>query len=201
MTAEPAAVGSAADVLDGAARACVAALEPALVRGEDWARPARGLDWSCRQTLDHVAVGVVWYAGLLVRRTADRNSALLGSLDRGASLAQWLEGVGAASALLSAAVRGAGPQARAWHPWGASDATGFAAMGVVELTVHTHDIARALEVPWAPAEEVAAFAVDRLFPDAPAGHSRWRTLLWCTGRAPLPGLPRRAEWRWSGTVR
>jgi hypothetical protein len=43
--------------------------------------------------------------------------------------------------LLSLTVRASGPEVRAYHSWGTSDAAGFAAMGAVEILVHTYDIA------------------------------------------------------------
>ncbi|GAB2921280.1 maleylpyruvate isomerase N-terminal domain-containing protein [Streptomyces mayteni] len=166
----------------------------------DWSRPAHGLDWSCRETLDHLALGLVGYAGLLVSRPTDRYVTLFASLDPAAPVPDCLDGLRIAASLLATTVRDTAPDARAWHPWGHSDATGFAAMGIVELTLHTHDIARTLGLPWAPPDESASAALRRLFPDAPAGHGPADTLLWCTGRAPLPGLPRRTRWQWDGTV-
>ncbi|WP_347877194.1 maleylpyruvate isomerase N-terminal domain-containing protein [Streptomyces sp. 8K308] len=168
---------------------------------EDWSRPAQGLDWTCRETLDHLALGLVGYTGLLVSRPTDRYVTLFASLDPGATVPDCLEGLRIAATLLASTVRDTAPDARAWHPWGHSDATGFAAMGITELTVHTHDIARALGLRWAPPDGLAATVVDRLFPEAPTGHTPFDTLLWCTGRIPLPGLPRRANWQWDGTVR
>ncbi|MFC4562039.1 maleylpyruvate isomerase N-terminal domain-containing protein [Nocardiopsis mangrovi] len=194
MTAAPWAeqVASAADT-------CLAALLPAA--GRDWSRPAGGLDWTCRHTLDHLALGLVGYAGLLIARPTDRYITLFASLDPEAPVATCLEGVRIAASLLAATVRGTGADARAWHPWGRSDASGFAAMGVTELVVHTYDITRAFGGAWAPPDDLAAAALERLFRDAPAGHRPGDALLWCTGRTDLPGLPRRTRWRWDGTVR
>ncbi|MFE8963741.1 hypothetical protein [Streptomyces iakyrus] len=74
-------------------------------------------------------------------------------------------------------------------------------MGVLELVVHGRDIAQAVGVDYTPSDALAAPVVERLFPDAPTGHAPADTLLWCTGRAALPGLPRRGAWRWDGRVR
>ncbi|MEU6955080.1 maleylpyruvate isomerase N-terminal domain-containing protein [Streptomyces sp. NPDC045714] len=169
--------------------------------GRDWSRPAHGLDWSCRRTLDHLALGLTGYAGLLIARPTDRYITLFASLDPEAPVADCLDGLRIASALAGSTVRGTAPDVRAWHPWGHSDAGGFAAMAITELTLHTHDITRALGVPWDLPDPTSAAVLARLFPGAPSGHRPSDTLLWCTGRAALPGLPRRVEWQWDGTVR
>lgn len=56
-----------------------------------------------------------------------------------------LEVVSACGRLLSTTVASAGAGPVAWH-WGMSDAAGFAAMGVAEALVHTHDITQGLGV-------------------------------------------------------
>jgi hypothetical protein len=171
------------------------------VAGQDWTRNAAGLDWTCRATLDHLALGVVGYAGLLIARPADRYVTLFASLDPQAAIADCLEGIRIAGRLLASAVREADSDVRAWHPWGGSDAVGFAAMGVVELLVHGVDIGRALGLDWRPPERLCSPALRRLFPEAPDGDDAAELLLWCTGRAELPGHGRRVRWQWAGTVR
>ncbi|GAA4986113.1 hypothetical protein HD597_011151 [Nonomuraea thailandensis] len=188
-----------ADLVVEAADETVAALEKAAER--DWTRRAAGLEWTCRATLDHVALGVVGYAGLLIARPADRYVTLFASLDPQAPIGHCLEGIGIAARLLASAVREAGDDVRAWHPWGHSDGPGFAAMGMVELLVHGLDITRAMELDWRPPEHLCAPAVRRLFPEAPDGEDAAEILLWCTGRAGLPGLGRRDRWQWDGAVR
>ncbi|WP_329088705.1 MULTISPECIES: hypothetical protein [unclassified Streptosporangium] len=169
--------------------------------GHDWSRGAGDLEWDCRKTLDHIALGVVGYAGLLIAQPTDRYITLFASLDERAPIPACLEGIRIAGTILASAVRESGPEVRAWHPWGHSDGPGFAAMGVVELVVHSHDIARAFDLAWTPPDDLCAPAVERLFPGAPDGHGASDTLLWCTGRIPLPGLGRRTRWQWDGTVR
>jgi hypothetical protein len=169
--------------------------------GRDWSRPAHGLDWTCRQTLDHLALGLTGYAGLLIARPTDRYITLFASLDPQASVPDCLDGLRIAATFAASTIRDTPPDVRAWHPWGHSDAEGFAAMAITELTLHTYDITRALGVPWAPSDTACAAVLARLFPDAPTGHRSSGTLLWCTGRATLPGLSRRVEWQWDGTVR
>jgi hypothetical protein len=71
-------------------------------------------------------------------------------------------------------------------------------MGVVETLVHTGDLANGLGLTWEPPAALCARVLRRLFPDAPADTDPWRTLLWATGRAELPGRPRLTSWRWYG---
>jgi hypothetical protein len=187
------------DLLTAAADRCLAALAEGA--DGDWSRPAHGLDGSGRKTLDHLALGLTGYAGLLVARPRDRYITLFASLDPQAPVRACLEGIGIAASFLTTAVRDTPREVRAWHPWGHADTTGFAAMGITELVLHTHDVTRALGVPWSVPDDLAAAALGRLFPDAPAGHAPSETLLWCTGRTALPGLDRRTAWQWDGTVR
>ncbi|WP_307866013.1 maleylpyruvate isomerase N-terminal domain-containing protein [Streptomyces smyrnaeus] len=187
------------ELLAATGQECLSGLKEAAER--DWTVPAGGLEWSCRAALDHLALGLIGYAGLLIARPTDRYITLFASLDAQAPVAHCLEGLHIATVVLRSAVREAPATVRAWHPWGHSDASGFAAMGLAELTVHTFDIGRGLGLELRPSNEVSAVILDRLFPDAPVGHAASDTLLWCTGRTELPGLPHRTSWQWDGTVR
>ncbi|WP_424210808.1 maleylpyruvate isomerase N-terminal domain-containing protein [Streptomyces sp. BI20] len=175
----------------------------ALEKGADrnWSGTAGDLQWSARETLSHIALGVVGYAGLLIARPTDRYITLFGSIDSQAPAPAALEGIRIAGTLLATTVDTTPEEVRAWHPYGHSDRTGFAAMGALELLVHGRDIARGLDLDWSIPDELAAPVVSRLFPDAPTGHAPTDTLLWCTGRVALPDLPRRNGWRWNGEVR
>ncbi|WP_112261778.1 maleylpyruvate isomerase N-terminal domain-containing protein [Lentzea terrae] len=180
------------DLLDAAADDCVRILST--LPEDGFSRRANGLEWSCRATLDHVVEGLLGYTALLTTRAEHRWTSLLGTLRPGLPLEHCLEGVKTTATLLSRAVA-ASPDARAWHPWGTSDAAGFAAMGITELTMHTHDITQAFGVEWRP--ERCAPVVERLFPDAPQHPDPVALLLWCTGRGELPGVRRRVQWQWS----
>ncbi|WP_246536616.1 hypothetical protein [Saccharopolyspora endophytica] len=107
----------------------------------------------------------------------------------------------ATAALLVAMVRTASPQVRSYHVFGNADPEGFAAMGIVETLVHTHDVTDDLGLEWNPPAELCTRVLDRLFPEAPASTDPWAVLLWSTGRADLPGRPRLVTWRWDGAPR
>ena len=183
-------------LIDATAHDCVQVLGK--LPEEDFSRRAHGLEWSCRTTLDHVVEGLLGYTALLATGAEHRWTSLLGTLRPGLPLEHCLEGVATTAALLSRVVATSGPDARAWHPWGTSDASGFAAMGITELAMHTYDITRAHGVEWRP--EHCAPVVERLFPDAPKYSDPVALLLWCTGRGELPGVPRRESWQWHGAV-
>ncbi|MFC7742777.1 maleylpyruvate isomerase N-terminal domain-containing protein [Nocardiopsis composta] len=111
---------------------------------------------------------------------------------------QLVQGLEATGGVLAAAVRTTPPEVRAWHPYGDAGPIGFAAMGMVEALVHTHDIAAGLGLGFTPPEEPVARVLDRLFPQAPGTGDPWSELLWCTGRGTLPGHEAPDGWRWHG---
>jgi hypothetical protein len=189
------------------------ALRPATAR--DWHVRASDLDWDCWETLEHISDCLFAYATQLAtnpppdkgyvpfalqqRRPGGPDNTIFADPVAGnTGLLQVFEATGG---LLVAMVRTASPDVRAHHVFGASDPEGFAAMGVVEMLLHVHDIAAGLDVEWLPAEDLCDRVLGRLFPDAPTDTDRWPTLLWATGRGSLPGRPRLTSWRWDGTVR
>ncbi|MGH9026647.1 MAG: hypothetical protein ACRDWD_11130 [Acidimicrobiia bacterium] len=171
----------------------VVTLEP-LAESADWTVPAGALAWTCRRTLDHLCDCLLYYSGQLARRT-DRQGPLLRDGDAEASITTLVTTVGSAAAVLAAVAEGTPPDARAYHPAGMADRSGYCAMGVDELLVHTDDIAAGLGVPFDPPAEICAVVVARLFrgrrpatirgrPCAgPTAESRWAT----TGRSTRTG--------------
>ncbi|MFJ8429718.1 maleylpyruvate isomerase N-terminal domain-containing protein [Kitasatospora sp. NPDC094019] len=166
--------------------------------GADWNAPAGPLEWSCRETAAHLAHDLLAYAGQLAARPADRYLPLDLTVRPDARPAEVLTVVTAAAHLLAIALDAAPPGLRAWH-YGPCDPAGFAAMGVAETLLHTHDITLGLGLDWRPPARLAAAVLDRLFPDAPAGEPV-EVLLWCTGRGELDGRPRRTSWVWRAAV-
>jgi hypothetical protein len=154
----------------------------------DWQRRAGTLNWSCWKTAAHVAHDLLAYAGQLA---AQPDSAYLPFdlvVRDDASPRDLLRIVAGAGRLLSTALATSDPSVRAWH-WGPTDPSGFAALGVNETLVHTHDITEGLGIRWRPPESLCSAVLARLFPDAPAGDPV-HVLLWSTGRTGS----RPAEW-------
>ncbi|MEV7967128.1 maleylpyruvate isomerase N-terminal domain-containing protein [Sphaerisporangium sp. NPDC088356] len=202
-----------ADDLDQAVRLAVGLLSQAPAAA--WDAKAGSLEWDCWETVEHLSDDLFSYAAQLGSRTTPADghvpfawerrrpagpaNAIHADREAGpAGLTQVLE---ASGALLVAMVRTTPPEVRAHHIFGASDAEGFAAMGIVETLVHTHDLAEGLGLAWTPPAGMCSRVLARLFPDAPRATDPWPTLLWATGRAELPGHPRLTTWRWYGAPR
>ncbi|MFD9123980.1 maleylpyruvate isomerase N-terminal domain-containing protein [Kitasatospora sp. NPDC059571] len=165
---------------------------------EDWSVRAGSLTWTCRETAVHIAHDLLAYAGQLAARPQDGYLPFDLAVRPEAPIAEVLDVVRACGGLLAAALATGRPKDRAWH-WGPTDPTGFAAMGTAEILLHTWDITRGLGGGWTPPEPLCAAVLARLFPDAPAGEPA-AVLLWCTGRAELPGRPRRTSWVWQAAL-
>ncbi|MET7848994.1 hypothetical protein ABZT48_12330 [Streptomyces avermitilis] len=202
-----------ADDLDRAVQLAVGALRRA--PSAAWDGNAGSLEWDCWETVEHLSDDLFAYAAQLGPRTPPLDGevpfvwerrrpggpANAVHADRAAGPAGLLQVLEACGALLVAMVRTMPPHTRAHHTFGTSDPEGFAAMGIVETLVHTHDLAEGLGLSWTPPADLCARVLARLFPHAPASTDPWPTLLWATGRAELPGHPRLTTWRWDGTPR
>ena len=178
-----------------------------------WDGKAGSLEWDCWETVEHLSDDLFAYAVQLGPKTPplDGNVPFVWEsrrsggpanavhADRAAGSPGLLYVLEASGALLVAMVRTTPPHVRAHHVFGVSDAEGFAAMGVVETLVHTHDLAQGFGLVWNPPAELCSRVLDRLFPNAPRSAESWPTLLWATGRADLPGRARPTTWRWDGT--
>lgn len=131
------AVWQAADLLGGAV-------------DRDWHVQAGTVEWTCWETVEHVADDLLFYAGQIAPRkpAQDRqvpfayraareggpNCSVFGDPEYGnAGLVEVFETCGA---FLSALVRTASPDVRGYHIFGVSDPEGFAAMGAVEVLVY-----------------------------------------------------------------
>ncbi|MFF9770578.1 GNAT family N-acetyltransferase [Streptomyces sp. NPDC014636] len=189
------------DQVEEAVAGCVAALRPAVDR--DWKEvKAAGLEWTCHDTAVHVADDLVAYAANLAARAQTGYVPFALTLDDGTDNTGLLHVVEATGALLAAAVRTAAPGVRGFHPYpfGSADRVGFAAMGVAEVLLHTHDMTRALGLAYEPPAELAESVLTWLFPHVQPGPAPWPTLLWATGRGELPGRAPVTRWRWRNNL-
>jgi hypothetical protein len=199
-----------ADDVDIAVASAVSLLLPAVDR--DWQVPAGDLEWSCWETLEHTADDLFSYAMQIApanpptdthtpiawRREREGGPASVIFADPAGGNAGLIQVLAGCGTLLSAVVRVLPENVRAHHVFGVSDPEGFAAMGVVEVLVHVHDVAAGLGLVWSPPAELADRILARLFRNAPGDTDRWATLLWATGRGELPGRPRLDSWHWDG---
>jgi uncharacterized protein (TIGR03083 family) len=178
-----------------AAGACQALLGAAV--GRDWARKLPHLDFTVAQAVTHMAEGTLWYATDLAAGPQRLDTMEL-RVPPSTAPAELVRTIGAFATVLARVIDASPPEARGWHPFGLADASGFAAMACDEFLVHTDDVARGLEVPFAPPPELARATLERLFPWAPSDADPWAALLWANGRNDLPGQPRQVDWRWHG---
>jgi uncharacterized protein (TIGR03083 family) len=163
---------------------------------DDWARtPIPGMDWTVAQAVAHVGEVLLWFSTDLVAGERELSTMELrvrsesGPEDLIVTLSTF-------STVLAHVVDGTPPEARAWHPHGLADASGFAAMACDEMLVHTADAGRGFGRDFVPAQKLGDATLRRLFPWAPTGTDPWTTLLWANGRADLPGHERQTGWRW-----
>lgn len=183
-----------------------------LVPDDGWERPAAGLDWSCRETVAHMMDDLGGYAMQLsgerghgdsyvplvegIRPRADGPSFLFWPEEDGGTRAI-CESLDAVGGLLVAVVAAAPADRIGWHPYGNPDATGLAAMGIAETTLHTRDILTAHGIDYRPDDAIVARVLDRIFPAAARTGDAWHDLLAATGRTPeTKGI----TWRWDSAV-
>jgi len=189
------------DRVEEAVAGTVALLRTATDR--DWEAVKAGqLAWSCRETAEHIASDLIAYAGQLAGRAAEAYVPFEIVMEDGTDNAGVLDVIETTGALLAATVRTTPREARAFHPYPFRSANreGFAAMGVAEVLLHTHDIAEGLGLPYEPPGALCEDVLTRIFPQVQPGPDPWRTLLWATGRGDLPGRAAVTEWRWHNNL-
>jgi len=180
------------DVL-AAAAACHSFLEPAV--GADWTAAIPGLDFTVASVVAHAANGPLWYALDLWGGPGD-DAAFELKVRADAAHSALLVSLRSAAQACAASVDAAPAGTLGFHPAGAPDASGFAAMACDELLVHTDDAARGLRLRFAPDPGLAGRVLARLFPWHDPGDDPWQALLWANGRIDLPGRPNQEGWTW-----
>jgi hypothetical protein len=181
-------------------RSASAAAQELLSRVPDFATPVPVMDGDVRRVVVHIAQCLVWYTHDLVAGATESPGPMPVWPDD-AGPAELVRELGIAAEVLARVVALAGPDDRAFHPWGVADPAGIAAIGIAEIVLHTDDVASALDLSWSPPPGPAAATLARLFPDVPADGDPWTALRWATGRADLPGRERVTGWRYAMAVR
>ncbi|WP_395574189.1 GNAT family N-acetyltransferase [Streptomyces sp. BK79] len=189
------------DQVEEAVADAVALLRTATDRDWEAVRAGR-LEWSCRYTAEHIAGDLIAYAGQLAGRATEAYVPFEITLDDGTDNEGVLHVVETTGALLAATLRTTPREVRAFHPYPfrSADREGFAAMGITEVLLHTHDIAEGVGLSYEPPAGLCADVLARLFPHVRPGEDPWRTLLWATGRGDLPGRAPLTEWRWRNNL-
>lgn len=212
-------MGASTQDAAAAVRSAVGWLADALEAAPDdaWDRPAGTLEWTCRRTVGHLLDDLVAYAlQVTAARHGDaqddylpvvppRGGEDLVAVDPDTGTAGVVTSLRAFGELFAGALDGMEPQTRAFHPWGLTDRSGYAAVGLLEVLVHGYDLLSGFDLPAEPPAAPSRLVVQRLFPDGPDGEPA-AVLLWCTGRLDLPRegdlpLPRPSRWLPDASVR
>lgn len=161
----------------------------------DWTVPVPDLEMTVAGAVAHISEGCIWYAIDLAAGGKDLDPVehRVKIVDSNVELIDTLR----TYATVAAAVIEASPHtARGFHPMGAADPSGFAAMACDEMLIHTDDAARGLETRFAPPPDLADRVLRRLFPWVAPGPDPWAQLRWANGRIELDGQDRLSGWAW-----
>ena len=170
----------------------------------NWESQTPDLDWTQSQTAIHTMRACLEYSYQVVGKRMDYYQPVLFDKKDKAIPADYLSMITTAAKVLNKTVKDSDETDRAWHAYGVSDPIGFAAMGVVEISVHTYDLAKGFGLNFVPNNLAAEFAINRLFSgttEFPMYDGHGELLLWLAGRIELSGMARRQNWRWNGTPR
>ncbi|MGH8916953.1 MAG: hypothetical protein ACRD0H_01180 [Actinomycetes bacterium] len=159
-----------------------------------WSCRAVPTTWTAARTVAHIADALLYYAGQVARRADHRLPVLRDG--RAAPPSEQLDNAVTAAYVLAGLLGDLGP-ARAWHPSGLADASGWAGMAVTELLVHGHDVAGALEIEFPLPEQLCHRTLIRVFPWVSLESGTPDVaLLTVTGRAKMHGISSDSEWWW-----
>ena len=175
-------VRPAADDVRRTSQLCRDQLEPHLDR--DWTVRAGPLEWSCRETVAHIADALGFYTAHLASQATEwlKFDIVPHADATNLHLLRLVEAFGAA---LAHVIEATPPDVHAFHHSGLWNRTGFAAMGCLETLVHTGDVAAGLEIAFDPPHDLCRLIVERVFVGAPRHQDPWEVLWWATGRGEL----------------
>ena len=183
------------------------------VPDDAWDATAYNLSWDCRDTAAHLMDDFAFYALNLASRVQHT--------DMYAPFAEpppwrpghppqnfWpdpergtdgiVRGVDATGGLLVAVTATAPPGHLGFHPRGNGDASGFAAMGIVEAAAHAWDVLMAQGIAFRIDDDICERVRARLFPWSRQTDDPWQEFLRVTGRTEET---RDQPWTWDSSVR
>jgi hypothetical protein len=169
----------------------------------DWTVGVPDLEMTVAGVVAHASETGLWYAIDLSAGGAELDATVEHRVKADGPNAMLVDTMTTYARVLAAVVDASPATARGFHPMGAADPSGFAAMAGDEYLVHTDDALRGLGEEFAPPEELAAVVLARLFPEVPGlfadvdrDEDAWSRLRWANGRIALGDRPRRRGWRW-----
>src|ERR1051326_5526407 len=160
------------------------------ITDRDWSVRAGTLEWDCWHTAEHIGDCLLSYAWQLAAHPTGRYVRAVATAEKDASPAEVLEFAVTGGRVLASMVRTSPAHVRAFHPAGAADPEGFAALGCNEALLHGNDIAQGFGLSLDPPRDVCRRVISRLYPHATPALSAtdpWTSLLWAGGRTDLPG--------------
>lgn len=176
-----------------AAEVCASFLTSAV--DSDWSATVPDLEFTVSGVVAHAAEGCLWYAIDLAAGGSDLQPVEHRVKADGAN-GELIDTLRAYADIVAAVIDASPATARGFHPMGAADASGFAAMACDEMLVHTDDAARGLGLPFDPPAELAASVLRRLFPWVTTTEGSWAALRWANGRIALGDRDRLTGWAW-----
>lgn len=181
------------DDVRSAAAQCVAFLRAH--EDADWSAAIPDMEWTVAQAVTHFAETGLWYS-IDLTAGGPELQAVEHHLKIESEPSELIAALETYAAILADVIDAAPADRRGYHPYGASDRTGFAAMGCDEILIHTDDAARGLGTAFRPDPVLAERVLKRIFPWAPTGIDPWAALRWANGRIELPDRPRLQGWAW-----
>jgi hypothetical protein len=179
--------GSAADQFALATQISLTCLRT--LTDADWSVPASSLEWSCWQTVDHTVDCIFSFA---IQLAAQRQEDWLpiGELHvrDGASSDDLLDSLDAVSRIFVAVLAGTPPPVRASDGVVLLDVGDWAARGIYEVLLHTHDVCAGLSADFEPPYPLCTWLLDStglwMFDRqrAAPGRSPWEQALLGSGR-------------------
>jgi hypothetical protein len=161
----------------------------------DWAVAVPDLAMSVAGVVAHAAESCLWYA---IDLSAGGNDLQVVEhrVKTEGSNGDLVDTLMAFARVVAAVIEVSPDSARGFHPMGAADPSGFAAMACDELMIHTDDAARALGLAFRPSDDLADVVLRRLFPWVTPTGEAWEQLRWANGRVELGDLDRLTDWAW-----